>query len=84
MTHMVRQAYDNGTCCRFMGFYMTPDVGSWNYNFQGVRFAKSMKYGIKLANPYPYYHEIHRPNHFLEFNQLEEAPIEADLEDPFA
>jgi PROCT (NUC072) domain len=22
---------------RFMGFFMTPDVGSWNYNFNGVK-----------------------------------------------
>lgn len=22
---------------RFLGFYMTPDVGSWNYNMMGVK-----------------------------------------------
>jgi pre-mRNA-processing factor 8 len=28
---------------RFMGFYMTPDTGSWNYNFMGVKHTPSMK-----------------------------------------
>jgi pre-mRNA-processing factor 8 len=68
---------------RFMGFYMVPDVGSWNYNFQGVRFNQRMAYGVKLANPYPFYHEAHRPNHFLDFSTLEEVQPEADREDPF-
>lgn len=36
---------------RFMGFYMVPDLGSWNYNFMGVKHTPSMKYGLKLANP---------------------------------
>ena len=69
--------------CRFMGFYMVPDVGSWNFNFQGVRFNQRMTYGLKLANPYPFYHEAHRPNHFLDFSTLEEVQPEADREDPF-
>ena len=43
-----------------------------------------MKYGIKLANPHPFYHEAHRPNHFLDFSTLEDVPVEADHEDPFA
>ena len=28
---------------RFMGFYMVPDVGSWNYNFMGVKHSATMK-----------------------------------------
>jgi pre-mRNA-processing factor 8 len=43
-----------------------------------------MKYGLKLANPKEYYHEEHRPTHFLEFSTLEDAEIEADREDLFA
>ena len=69
---------------RFMGFYMVPDVGSWNYNFMGVKHAPSMRYGLKLANPKDFYHEAHRPNHFLEFSILEDAEPEADRENPFA
>jgi len=56
---------------RFLGFFMVPDEGSWNYNFFGVKHSKSMGYGLKLANPLPYYHESHRPQHFLSFTQME-------------
>jgi hypothetical protein len=45
---------------RFMGFYMVPDTGSWNYNFMGVKHSPAMKYGLKLANPKEFYHEVHR------------------------
>ncbi len=45
---------------RFMGFYMTPDAGSWNYNFMGVKHSAAMKYGLKLSNPREFYHEAHR------------------------
>ena len=72
------------TACRFMGFYMVPDVGSWNYNFQGVKHSPSMKYGLKLANPKEYYSEVHRPTHFLEFSTLEDVDNEADREDLFS
>ncbi|KAA6423750.1 MAG: pre-mRNA-processing-splicing factor 8-like [Trebouxia sp. A1-2] len=68
---------------RFMGFYMVPDVGSWNYNFQGVKHSQGMKYGLKLANPKEYYSEVHRPTHFLEFSTLEDVDNEADREDLF-
>jgi len=67
---------------RFMGFYMTPETGSWNYNFQGTKFSASAKYGLKLANPREFYAEIHRPTHFLEFSTLEDAEPEADVENP--
>jgi hypothetical protein len=43
---------------RFMGFYMTPDAGSWNYNFMGVKHSPSMRYGLKLANPKEFYNEV--------------------------
>lgn len=67
---------------RFMGFYMVPDAGSWNYNFQGTKFNANSSYGIKLANPKEFYAEIHRPTHFLEFSTLEDTAPEADVEDP--
>ncbi len=71
---------------RFMGFYMVPDVGSWNYNFMGVKWSQGMKYGLKLANPREFYNEAHRPTHFLEFSTLEAAEPAAgcDNEDHFA
>ncbi|CAL8460792.1 g323 [Coccomyxa elongata] len=68
---------------RFMGFYMVPDVGSWNYNFQGVKHQPTMKFGLRLANPKEFYHEIHRPKHFLDFSTLEDVEPEADRENFF-
>ena len=67
---------------RFMGFFMVPDAGSWNYNFQGTKFNANGSYGLKLANPKEFYSEVHRPTHFLEFSTLEDSPPEVDVEDP--
>lgn len=70
---------------RFLGFYMIPDTGPWNYNFMGVKHTPSMKYGVKLGTPREYYHEDHRPTHYLEFSNLEEGDIaEGDREDAFS
>ncbi|KAG2239655.1 hypothetical protein Bca52824_091494 [Brassica carinata] len=70
---------------RFLGFYMVPENGPWNYNFMGVKHTVSMKYSVKLGTPKEYYHEEHRPTHFLEFSNMEEADIaEGDREDTFA
>ena len=73
---------------RFLGYYMVPDGGSWNYAFTGVKHSAGMKYALKLGNPLEFYHEKHRPTHFLEFASLEaEKPEETanvDREDVFA
>ncbi|KFK42401.1 hypothetical protein AALP_AA2G251900 [Arabis alpina] len=69
---------------RFLGFYMVPENGPWNYNFMGVKHTVSMNYNVKLGSPKEYYHEEHRPTHFLEFSNMEEADIEGDREDTFA
>lgn len=69
---------------RFMGFYMVPDAGSWNFNFAGIKWSANMTYGLRLANPSAFYDEVHRPTHFLEFSTLEEVEPEADREDVFA
>ena len=74
---------------RFTGFYMVPDVGSWNYNFVGVKHSPGMQYGLKLANPREFYHESHRPTHFLEFATADAgadgggADVSADRQDQF-
>jgi pre-mRNA-processing factor 8 len=69
---------------RFLGFYMSPAQGSWNYNFMGVHHDPNMKYEIQLANPKEFYHELHRPSHFLNFRSLEEGDaISGDREDLF-
>jgi pre-mRNA-processing factor 8 len=70
---------------RFLGFFMIPADGMWNYNFQGVNHEKSMKYALALGVPNTFYHESHRPSHFLAFSTLEDdAGAEADVEDSFA
>ncbi|KAK4522662.1 hypothetical protein GAYE_PCTG14G0552 [Galdieria yellowstonensis] len=70
---------------RFMGFTLVPDVGSWNYNFIGVRHSVGMRYGLKLEPPKEFYHESHRPMHFLSFSSLEdEESVIVEQEDPFA
>ncbi|KAI3837588.1 hypothetical protein MKW92_036638 [Papaver armeniacum] len=70
---------------RFLGFFMVPDSGSWNYNFQGVKHRTNLEYGIKLGTPREYYHEDHRPTHYLEFSNIEEGDnfAEGDREDKF-
>lgn len=70
---------------RFLGFFMVPSTGSWNYNFMGVRHDSNMKYEVALANPKEFYHEIHRPAHFLNFSSLEESEaLTADRENHFS
>jgi pre-mRNA-processing factor 8 len=57
---------------KFMGFFMVPDNEIWNYNFIGIQHAQNMKYNLILSNPKPYYHEIHRPSHFLNFSKAQD------------
>jgi pre-mRNA-processing factor 8 len=52
---------------RFLGFFLVPDDGIWNYNFQGVKHTPAIKYALQLAPPIEFYHERHRPAHFLHF-----------------
>ena len=71
----------------FLGFFMVPDTGSWNYNFMGVKHSPTMKYALKLENPKDYYHECHRAAHFLNFSVADlveqETPTSVDREDVF-
>ncbi|XP_023634422.1 pre-mRNA-processing-splicing factor 8A isoform X2 [Capsella rubella] len=71
---------------RFLGFYMVPDNGPWNYNFMGVKHTVSMKYSLNLGNPKEFYDIEHRPTHYLEFSNMEEDDdfSEKDREDCFA
>lgn len=67
---------------RFMGFFMVPDAGPWNFNFMGTKFNAAAGYGLKLANPREFYAEVHRPTHFLEFGAMGDEEPEADVENP--
>jgi pre-mRNA-processing factor 8 len=70
---------------RFYGFFMVPSSSCWNYNFMGVQHSTAMKYDLKLDNPKEFYHELHRPAHFMNFATMEdvEQAAEADHDDFF-
>lgn len=55
----------------FLGFFMVPERGIWNYNFMGVKHSINMKYNLILDTPKEFYHETHRPSHFLQFTQID-------------
>ena len=43
-----------------------------------------MKYELALTNPKEFYHEAHRPSHFLTFSSLEEGEMTGnDREDHY-
>ena len=71
---------------RFLGYFMVPDIGSWNYNFMGVKHSPNMTYRLKLDNPKEFYNPMHRPTHFLEFSVNDDAGklSQADVEDHLA
>ena len=51
----------------------------------GVRHSATMHYELQLANPKDFYHEVHRPAHFLNFSAIEDIePVSADREDMYA
>ena len=53
----------------------------------GVRHDPNMRYEMALANPKEFYHEVHRPSHFMNFASIEEGGDQiggADREDMFA
>lgn len=69
---------------KFLGFYLVPDTGSWNYYFSGHKHSTGMKYGLRLSNPKEFYNEVHRPNHFLQFvSATGNNDIPVDAEDHF-
>ncbi|KAF9160173.1 Pre-mRNA-processing-splicing factor 8 [Actinomortierella ambigua] len=68
---------------RFMGFFMVPASGVWNYSFMGAQHTPDMKYRLVLDTPREFYHECHRPTHFLNFARMEESAVEVEREDAF-
>ncbi len=71
---------------RIQGFFLVPDDDIWNFNFMGVKHSHSMDYHIKLAIPREFYHEHHRPAHFLTFSSMEDGATDtaqADIDDNF-
>ncbi len=70
---------------RFVGFFMVPDDEIWNYNFMGVKHSVGMEYSLRLGVPREFYHESHRPSHFLTFTNMDETEqgVEVDIDDLF-
>lgn len=71
---------------QYLGFFLVPDAGSWNYNFMGVKHSPQMSYGLHVENPKEFYHESHRPMHFLNFSgggNSKEFDGKEEFEDPF-
>ena len=52
----------------------------------GVRHDPNMRYELALSNPKEFYHEVHRPSHFMNFASIEEGgdTVGADREDMFS
>jgi len=70
---------------KFLGFFMTPLEGSWNYNFMGIKHSQTMQYDLQLSVPKDFYHETHRPIHFASFAQMEDYDADGtDREDLYA
>ena len=60
---------------RFLGFFIVPRGGVWNYNFMGVKHSPTMRYDMELAPPALFYDECHRPVHFLQFAEAGESVL---------
>nr|SPJ13486.1 pre-mRNA-processing-splicing factor 8,putative [Plasmodium sp. DRC-Itaito]SPJ13490.1 pre-mRNA-processing-splicing factor 8,putative [Plasmodium sp. DRC-Itaito]SPJ13500.1 pre-mRNA-processing-splicing factor 8,putative [Plasmodium sp. DRC-Itaito]SPJ13502.1 pre-mRNA-processing-splicing factor 8,putative [Plasmodium sp. DRC-Itaito]SPJ13504.1 pre-mRNA-processing-splicing factor 8,putative [Plasmodium sp. DRC-Itaito] len=68
----------------FVGYFLIPDDHIWNYNLMGIKFNNNQKYAPHLDIPQPFYADIHRPNHFLQFSLLDQRDAdEADVETSF-
>lgn len=69
---------------RIVGSFMVPDDDIWNYSFIGATWNAKMDYEVKSDIPLPFYHELHRPIHFSNFNEIENNELEADQENVFS
>ncbi|CAM2704830.1 unnamed protein product [Rotaria socialis] len=70
---------------RFLGFFMIPEHGSWNYNFMDVSHDADMKYDLILSSPKKFDDELHHPSHFMNFSNEENSDtFSADREDRFS
>jgi len=54
---------------RILGSTFAPIGDIWSYSTGlGAAFSPTMPYGVTLVgHPLPYWHELHRPNHFASF-----------------
>lgn len=79
--HWTRKQYLINTCDDILpGFMEDCVLWSWHLlmltlTLPGVRHDPNMKYELQLSNPKEFYHEIHRPSHFLNFSSMDEAEL---------
>lgn len=66
---------------RINGFFMVPEDEIWNYSFIGASFSELGEFALKIDTPRPFYHPLHRPIHFQNFNEME---YNFEREDVFA
>lgn len=57
----------------YVGFWMVPQGGLWNYNFMGVKHKADMEYRVVPDVPIDFYDPKHRRNHFMNFTAIEET-----------
>ncbi|KAI1144207.1 pre-mRNA processing splicing factor 8 [Hypoxylon sp. FL0543] len=69
---------------RYRGYFLVPEDDKWNYNFMGSNFLGLEKKPIhvKLDTPLPFYNDLHRPEHFHNFAEMEDPGV--DRSDNFA
>lgn len=68
----------------FTLYIIQKNVKLWSCFVLGVRHDSNMKYELMLSNPKDFYHEVHRPSHFMNFTSIEEGDaVAADLENSF-
>ena len=61
----------------FVGFWMVPQGGVWNYNFMGVKHKPDMEYRVNVDVPIDFYDPKHRKNHFMNFTAIEQTGFSA-------
>lgn len=68
---------------KIVGAFMVPEEDIWNYSFLGSIWNSNNPYELKVDLPLTFYNEIHRPNHFTTFNEIENPVLEANMESVF-
>jgi pre-mRNA-processing factor 8 len=65
---------------KIRGYFLVPDNGIWNYSFMGSAFGTVEKKAVhvRLDTPVGFYDAVHRPLHFSNFAELEDAGVDRE------